>query len=144
MRTPESEPSLATATRSLPSAGVPLVLGIAGGSGSGKTTIARSLIESLVHGQGILLEQDHYYRPQTHLPPNLRETVNYDHPDSLELDLLASHIDELRAGRSIERPIYDFAKHDRAAGGVSVEPAPIIVVEKFSSSPIRASAGDST
>lgn len=107
----------------------PLVLGIAGGSGSGKTTIARALIQALAAGQGILLEQDHYYRPQGHLPPEQREAVNYDHPDSLEFELLAAQIDDLRAGRSIERPTYDFARHDRDAAGIRVVPAPIIVVE---------------
>jgi len=76
----------------------PLVLGIAGGSGSGKSTIARSILEALPVGQGILLQQDHYYRSQSHLPLSEREMVNYDHPDALELDLLTSHLDALRTG----------------------------------------------
>jgi uridine kinase len=107
----------------------PLVLGIAGGSGSGKTTIARSLIQALAAGQGILLEQDHYYRPQSHLPPEERERVNYDHPDSIEIDLMCSQIDALRAGGTIKRPTYDFALHDRHSEGLPIESAPIIVVE---------------
>lgn len=107
----------------------PLVLGIAGGSGSGKTTVARALIEALAAGQGILLEQDHYYRTQTHLPPEERERVNYDHPDAIELELMCSHLDALREGRGIHRPTYDFARHDRAAEPLVVDPAPIIVVE---------------
>lgn len=107
----------------------PLVLGIAGGSGSGKTTVARALIKALAAGQGILLEQDHYYRPQTHLPPEERERVNYDHPDALELELMCAQLDELRIGRTVERPTYDFARHDRAAEGMVIAPAPIIVVE---------------
>jgi uridine kinase len=107
----------------------PFVLGIAGGSGSGKSTIARALLEALAPGAGVLIEQDHYYRSQSHLAPEERQRVNYDHPDALEVELLAAHIDELRAGRAIERPTYDFAIHDRAPRGVRIEPARVIVVE---------------
>lgn len=112
-----------------PSFRPPLVLGIAGGSGSGKSTIARAVLEALPPGRGVMLQQDHYYRPQTHLPESERERVNYDHPDALELDLLAQHLDALRSGKSIQRPTYDFTVHDRAKEGVLVEPAAIIVVE---------------
>src|SRR6202453_3244920 len=107
----------------------PLILGIAGGSGSGKSTIARSILAALPPGTGVLLEQDHYYRAQGHLPFEKREQVNYDHPDALELDLLMAHIDSLRTGHAITRPSYDFAHHDRAKAGVRIEPAPVLVVE---------------
>lgn len=107
----------------------PLVLGLAGGSGSGKTTVARALIEALAAGQGILLEQDHYYRTQNHLPPEERERVNYDHPDAIEFELMCSHLDALREGRGIHRPTYDFARHNRAPEPLVIDPAPIIVVE---------------
>src|ERR1700689_3371475 len=107
----------------------PLILGIAGGSGSGKSTIARSILAALPPGTGVLLEQDHYYRSQGHLPYEEREQVNYDHPDALELDLLMEHIDALRTGRSIVRPTYDFGLHDRAAVGLPIDPAPVLVVE---------------
>jgi uridine kinase len=107
----------------------PLILGIAGGSGSGKSTIARSILAALPEGTGVLLEQDHYYRSQGHLPFEQREQVNYDHPDALELDLLMAHIDALRTGHAIVRPSYDFAHHDRAKVGVKIEPAPVLVVE---------------
>jgi uridine kinase len=106
----------------------PYVLGIAGGSGSGKSTIARAILAEL-GGGGVLLEQDHYYRAQSHLPLSERERVNYDHPDALELDLLSRHLDALRSGQTIDRPTYDFATHDRAKTAVRVEPAPVIVVE---------------
>jgi uridine kinase len=109
--------------------GKPFVLGIAGGSGSGKSTVARALLEALAPGAGVLIEQDHYYRSQSHLAPEERQRVNYDHPDALEVELLAAHIDELRAGRAIDRPTYDFAIHDRAPSGVRIEPARVIVVE---------------
>jgi uridine kinase len=107
----------------------PFVLGIAGGSGSGKTTIARSILEALPPGAGILIEQDHYYRAQPHLPLEERERVNYDHPDALEMDLLCEHLDALRAGKPVVRPTYDFAVHDRAPEGVRLELAPLVVVE---------------
>jgi uridine kinase len=107
----------------------PFFLGIAGGSGSGKSTVARGIIEALPTGAGVLLEQDHYYRPQAHLSEAERERVNYDHPDSLELDLLLSHLEALAAGRTIERPSYDFSRHDRDAVGVQIPPAQVVVVE---------------
>jgi uridine kinase len=107
----------------------PFVLGIAGGSGSGKTTISRAILEALPPGSGILLEQDHYYRAQSELPFEQRERVNYDHPDALETDLLIAHLDALRAGRAIIRPTYDFATHDRSPEGMRIAPAPVVVVE---------------
>ena len=107
----------------------PLILGIAGGSGSGKSTISAAILEALPAGSGVLLEQDHYYRAQPHLPLSERERVNYDHPDALELDLLCGHLDALRSGACIVRPTYDFAVHDRAKDGVRINPAPVIVVE---------------
>ena len=118
---------------------VNLVLGIAGGSGSGKSTIARSVLEAVcamnaglepgAPPNAVMLEQDHYYRSQAHLPAEERERVNYDHPDAVEIELLAAHIDALRAGQSIVRPTYDFARHDRAAEGVAIAPAPVVIVE---------------
>ena len=107
----------------------PFILGIAGGSGSGKSTISRAILEALPAGKGVLLEQDHYYRAQSHLPLSERERVNYDHPDALELDLLCGHLDALRSGACIVRPTYDFAVHDRAPQGLRIEPAPVILVE---------------
>jgi uridine kinase len=107
------------------------VLGIAGGSGSGKTTIARAILEALPAGTGVLLEQDNYYRSQPHLPLEERERVNYDHPDALEMDLFCRHVDALRAGEAILRPTYDFAVHDRASPSewVRVEPTLLVLVE---------------
>ncbi len=107
----------------------PFILGIAGGSGSGKSTIARAILNALPEGQGILLEQDHYYRSQGHLPLEERERKNYDHPEALELNLLAHHLDELKQGVPIERPTYDFSIHDRVPESTTLHPAPIVVVE---------------
>ena len=105
-----------------------LVLGIAGGSGSGKTTIARAVLHGLAE-DSILLEQDHYYRPQGHLSIEDRHQVNYDHPDALDLELLRYHVEELRDGRAVIRPTYDFSTHDRAPEGEKVKPAAVVVVE---------------
>ena len=107
----------------------PFVLGIAGGSGSGKSTISRSVLEALPPSVGVLIEQDHYYRAQSHRPLEERERVNYDHPDALEMDLLCAHLDALRAGEAIDRPTYDFAVHDRAPQGLRIEPASVVIVE---------------
>ncbi len=112
-----------------PSHRPPFFLGIAGGSGSGKSTIARAILKALPEGAGVLLEQDHYYRAQSHLSLAEREQVNYDHPDSLEFDLLLAHLGELAAGRPIVRPTYDFAHHDRAAEGERMVATRVVVVE---------------
>jgi uridine kinase len=122
-------PSAISSTPPPVSASVPHVLGIAGGSGSGKSTIARAILEALPKGSGVLLEQDHYYRSQGHLPFEQREAVNYDHPDALEIDLFVKHLDALRSGQAIDRPTYDFALHDRAKNATRIEAAPVIVVE---------------
>jgi len=107
----------------------PFFLGIAGGSGSGKSTVAKAILSALPPGAGVLLEQDHYYRSQSHLSLPEREQVNYDHPDSLEFDLMLAHLAELAEGRAITRPTYDFAHHDRAPLGERIEPAGIVIVE---------------
>ncbi len=107
----------------------PLVLGIAGGSGSGKSTIARAILKALPPGAGILIEQDHYYKAQPHLSFEERGRVNYDHPDALEMDLLARHLAALRAWQAIDMPTYDLTLYDRAPELTRVEPAPVIVVE---------------
>ena len=112
-----------------PSHKPPFFLGIAGGSGSGKSTIARGILAALPVGSGVLLEQDHYYRSQSHLSLPERERVNYDHPDSLEFDLMLKHLEELAVGRSIVRPTYNFATHDRDTEGQEIAPARVVVVE---------------
>jgi uridine kinase len=108
---------------------LPLFLGIAGGSGSGKTTIARAIFDAVPSGEGVLIEQDHYYRAQPELSYEQRERVNYDHPDALEIELLCAHLDALRRGESIERPTYDFSIHDRAPTPVHVPAARVVVLE---------------
>ena len=91
----------------------PLVIGVAGGSGSGKTTVVRRIIESIGDDKVTVLEHDRYYRDRNDLRLEERAALNYDHPDSLETDLLVRHLHELRAGRAIEMPLYDFARYAR-------------------------------
>lgn len=107
----------------------PVIIGIAGGSGSGKTTIAEAVVESVGTERVALIQHDAYYRGLDHLEFEERTKVNYDHPDSLETELLVQHVVRLRAGESIERPVYDFAEHNRSSHVVSVEPVPVIVLE---------------
>ena len=94
----------------------PVVIGVAGGSGSGKTTVVRRIVESLGDEQVIVLEHDRYYRDHNDLRLEERAALNYDHPDSLETDLMVRHVHELRAGRPVELPVYDFARHAQAPG----------------------------
>ncbi len=107
----------------------PLVVGIAGGTGSGKTTVAHKLAAAMPAGRCVSIEHDAYYYDQSHLPPDERANVNYDHPASLESSLLAEHLRQLRAGRAIDVPLYDFATHSRRKETRHVEPAPVVIVE---------------
>ena len=107
----------------------PFVIGVAGGSGSGKTTVVRRIVESLGGDQVSLLEHDRYYRDRSDLRLEERAALNYDHPDSLETDLLVHHVQELRAGRPVEKPVYDFARHQREPVTATVHPRRAIIVE---------------
>lgn len=107
----------------------PLIVGIAGGTGSGKTTVAHKLAAAMPPGRCVTLEHDAYYRDQGHLTPEERQTINYDHPAALESSLLAEHLRMLRGGQAIDVPIYDFATHTRRRETRRVEPAPLVIVE---------------
>ena len=109
--------------------GRPFVVGIAGGSGSGKTTVAHKLAAAIPDGRCVTIEHDAYYFDQGHLPPEERAKINYDHPASLESALLVKHLRELRAGHPVELPIYDFANHTRRRETRPVTAARVIVVE---------------
>jgi uridine kinase len=106
-----------------------LVIGIAGGSGSGKTTIAHTLIERVGGDRIAFVQNDAYYRDQSDIPFEQRLLVNYDHPASLETELLVRHLHELRAGNAIALPVYDFAQFTRTARAVPVQPRPVVLVE---------------
>jgi uridine kinase len=107
----------------------PLVIGLGGGSGSGKTTIAQSVVEAIGPDEVTLIQHDAYYRDQTDLAMEERIKVNYDHPASFETALLVRHLEDLRAGRAIDRPIYDFTVNNRLPETVRVEPRPVVIVE---------------
>ncbi len=107
----------------------PLVIGIAGGTGSGKSTVAHKLATSIPVERCAVIDHDSYYVDQSHLSPQARAEINYDHPSSLESRLLAEHLRELRAGRAVEVPIYDFVTHCRRPETRRVPPAPVIIVE---------------
>jgi len=107
----------------------PVTIGIAGGTGSGKTTVVSEIYRNLA-GEGIaLLEQDAYYRDQRHIPLEERKLVNYDHPLAFDHDLLISHLEELLAGRPIQKPVYSFETYTRTEQTVTVEPKGIIILE---------------
>lgn len=107
----------------------PLIIGIAGGTGSGKTTVAQKLAASMPPERCVIIEHDSYYRDLGHLPPEQREQVNYDHPDALESELLIEHLRRLRDGQAVEVPVYDFVTHTRKPKAQRVLPAPVIIVE---------------
>ena len=106
-----------------------MIIGICGGTGSGKTTVAHSISASIGEESAVCLQQDSYYRNFGDLPLDSKQRINFDHPDAFDGDLMASHLEALRAGRSIHRPIYDFVAHARKSETMPVEPLPVIVVE---------------
>jgi uridine kinase len=112
-------------------AGRTVMVGVAGGSGSGKTTVVRRIVEALGPEQTVVLHHDSYYRDRSRLDPAARVGINYDHPDALETDLLAEHLEALLAGTSVDSPVYDFAEHVRLPDTVRVEPRPVIIVDGF-------------
>ncbi|WP_412062136.1 uridine kinase [Rubrivirga sp. IMCC45206] len=106
-----------------------VVIGIAGGSGSGKTTVQRRVMERFGTRRIALLDHDAYYRPLDHLSPDQRARFNFDHPDALETDLMVAHLDRLLAGEPIEKPTYSFETHSRLAATERLDPRPVILVE---------------
>ena len=107
----------------------PLIIGVAGGTASGKTTIASAIMESLNHPQMLIIQHDAYYKDVSHLPMAERAKINFDHPDALETELMVRHLRELIAGRPIEMPAYDFTTHTRLKKGVIIKPAKVIIIE---------------
>lgn len=106
-----------------------LVVGIAGGTGSGKTTVAKTIGAALPAWGVAMIEFDAYYRDRPDLPPEDRAQLNFDHPDALEIELLVDHLGALRAGSAVDVPIYDFKTHRRLPESRRVEPAPVVIVE---------------
>jgi uridine kinase len=107
----------------------PVVIGVAGGTASGKTTVVQRIVESLGDRQVTVLEHDRYYRDRGDLRFEERAALNYDHPDALETDLLVRHVQALRAGQPIEAPVYDFTMHARKAVTETLQPRRAIIIE---------------
>ncbi|MDX1673486.1 MAG: uridine kinase [Longimicrobiales bacterium] len=107
----------------------PVLIGVAGGSGSGKTTVVRRIVDAIGRDDVVVLHHDSYYRDGSHLPMEERVKINYDHPDSLETELLIEHLQGLLAGRTVEVPVYDFANHVRRPETETVEPRPVIILD---------------
>lgn len=108
---------------------LPITIAVAGGTGSGKTTVSRALIERVGGEHIAYLAHDNYYKDLSHLPENQRTLINFDHPHSLDTPLMIEHIKSLQAGAAVEIPIYDFTKHARTQEVEIVAPAPILLVE---------------
>jgi len=106
-----------------------MIIGIAGGTGSGKTTVVRKILESLEESTVAVIPQDSYYNDQSHLPLDVRKKTNFDHPDAFEWSLLAKQIAELKAGKAIEQPTYSYLTCTRLEDTVHVEPKEVIIVE---------------
>ncbi|MCY3538627.1 MAG: uridine kinase [bacterium] len=109
--------------------GTPFVVGVAGGSGSGKSTICRSIVDQVGTEKVSLMSHDDYYHHRPDLSYQERTRVNYDHPDSLETELLLAHLEDLREGKPVEQPIYDFTSHLRRAETVPIPSGPVILIE---------------
>jgi len=107
----------------------PVVIGIAGGSGSGKTTVLQHIIREFGADPIAVLDHDAYYRDLSHLSPEERAQFNFDHPDALETDLMRDHLDALLEGRAVEKPVYDFTTHTRRDETETVEPRPVVIIE---------------
>jgi uridine kinase len=106
-----------------------LVIGIAGGTGSGKTTVVNKILQQL-NAEGVnVLSQDNYYHDNQHLTLSEREVLNYDHPKSIDFDLLIKHVKALKKGEPIEQPIYSFVTHSRPGDHISIEPKNVLIVE---------------
>ncbi|MFO8236325.1 MAG: uridine kinase [Bacteroidales bacterium] len=106
-----------------------LVVGIAGGTGSGKTTVLKEIVRRLPKDEVAVLAQDSYYRDNSHMPLEKRQKINFDHPDSIEFDLLNKHICELKKGEPVKQPIYSYLTCIRSDETIHVEPKNVIVVE---------------
>ena len=106
-----------------------LVIGLAGGTGSGKTTVSEAIRRAAGEDRIVVLPQDAYYRAQTDLPFELREKTNYDEPSAFDTELLVEQLDTLLRGEAAQRPVYDFAVHNRAGATLPLKPKPVVVVE---------------
>lgn len=106
-----------------------MIIGICGGTGSGKTTIAKAIVDAVGRTNVVLVEQDSYYRNLSDMPLDERHQANFDHPDSIDSDMLVNHLIRLKQGLSIDMPLYDFVTHTRSEEIEVIEPKPVVLVE---------------
>ena len=106
-----------------------MFIGICGGTGSGKTTIARAIVDAVGCERVVLVEQDSYYRNLADMPLDERHQANFDHPDSIDSDMLVNHLIRLKQGLKVEMPLYDFVTHTRSSNIEIIEPKPVVIVE---------------
>lgn len=106
-----------------------LAIGIAGGTGSGKTTVARNIVKRLALDAVTVIQQDAYYRDLSELPAAQRDLLNFDHPDSIEYELFAEHVKRLKAGDEVDQPVYDFTNHTRTDETTRVVPRDVVIAE---------------
>lgn len=106
-----------------------LIIGIAGGTGCGKTTVVDTILKELPEGEVGIISQDSYYKDTSHLSYDERVKINFDHPRSIDFDLLVDHLKQLKAGKTIEQPVYSFVKHNRTGDTVNTHPRKVIIVE---------------
>ncbi|MDA9025607.1 uridine kinase [Flavobacteriaceae bacterium] len=106
-----------------------LVIGIAGGTGSGKTTVVNQIIQELPEGEVCVISQDSYYKDTSHLLFDERTKINFDHPKAIDFDLLVAHLKELKKGNAIDQPIYSFVEHNRTKETITMYPKKVIIVE---------------
>ncbi len=106
-----------------------LIIGIAGGTGSGKTTVVRQIMDELKNEEVDVISQDSYYQDTSHLSMEERKKINFDHPKSIDFNLLVSHLKELKTGNSIEEPVYSFKEHNRTRETRTIHPRKVIIVE---------------
>ena len=106
-----------------------LIIGIAGGTGCGKTTVVNTILKELPQDEVVVISQDSYYKDTTHLSYEERVKINFDHPRSIDFDLLVNHLNELRKGNTIQQPVYSFVQHNRTGDSVLTKPRKVIIVE---------------
>jgi uridine kinase len=106
-----------------------LIIGIAGGTGCGKTTVVNTILNELKEGEVGVLSQDSYYKDTSHLSYDERVKINFDHPRSIDFELLETHLKELKKGNSIDQPVYSFVKHNRTGDTISTKPRKVMIVE---------------
>ncbi len=106
-----------------------LVIGIAGGTGSGKTTVVRKIVESLPAGEVVVLPQDSYYKDSSHVPVEERQMINFDHPDAFDWALMSEQLAMLKAGKAIEQPTYSYITSTRQPETIHIEPRKVVIVE---------------